>query len=499
MNKKLIAGISLACAMFLSTGLAACGKGNSNGGMNAAKWNTTVEAFITESGVTAELELFADHFGDFTLADGKYTAGEIEASGGFVCKNVVVTLQNGKIVKVEYELRTESKDTPDRIVTIDKDGIETEDVPKPSDNTQMDEDEWQDLAATFTTRTNYSLRRDSIATGQPVASMKLDGETYYEEWGGIQQIWDKDGSDYILYSQAKPTAAWNKDYTTQENYEDAIGIPSSMVEIAAGAIEANFAAFAFEAGVYTAEEVTFTYGDLKDVTITVSGGNIVRVICTLVGGYTGNGDERITVDHVGSTTIDFPEDYIDNTTGGSGGSDVQGSETTQNQWSDQFALTNFTAAVHITGDSAPVSEILAKFNGETVEYNQTTYQGETQMIFAKDNGQYYMYMEVAGKWYRTPAGDDTATMFFTYQEIPALFAEDFSAFTYEDGKYTCASSTKTLMDVEYNFTDIEVVFGSDGKLVSFQCTTEQSGNTIKFEYSAFGTTQVTVPTDYITG
>ncbi len=509
--KKKFLGLLLACALFttagLAVGLTACGKGNNNGngndkgddkvlGITETEWNETVEEFITESGVTAELQLFAGHFKDFTFADGKYTAGEIASTGGFICKNIVITVEGDKIVKVEYELRTLSTDTPDRIITIDKNGIVKTDVPKPSDNTQMDEEEWKKQAAVFATTTNYSLGRVRVSSGKDVASMKLDGTTYYETWEGRERIWDIENSKYVLYEKASATAAWIKENTTQVRYENALFDPTIMVTVAAEAIENNFAALSFKAGVYSAAQIEIEYSEpfvLKDVEITVSGGKIVRVICTLVGGYDEEGDERITVDHVGSTEIAIPQNYTDNT---QSGSEATGSETNEKMWlvglssADNFTLKN---SVDIPNQGVMI--VTFKIDGNKCE--QTQSDGARFVGVKEESGfSQYDYNTDNDTWYKVKETSIAQFVYETNLTFPAQLAKHFDDFTFANGKYTCANIEITYMNAPAPATSLEVVF-AENKPVSIKFMLTVNNQTALYEFSAFGTTEVEVPTENI--
>ncbi len=497
MRKKALLGLALACAMLFSVGIAACGSDDGKGGIGETEWGATVEEFISESGVTAELQIFAAHYRDFTYADGKFTAPEIAATGGFTCKNIVITIENDKIVKVEYELRTPSKETPDRIITIDKNGITKTDVPKPSDNAPMDEDEWKEQAAVFSTTSNYTLSRVRVATGEYVAAMKLDGTTYYETWEGRERIWDIENSKYVVYNKYADSSEWTKDDTTEDRYDSAIFDPSTMVTVAAAAIESNFAALAFNAGVYTTAEIEVEYFSypftLRDVEITVSGGKIVRVICTLVGGYDEEGDERITVDHVGSTEIAFPATYTDNT---HSGDDATGTETNEKMWEVGLSSAdNFTLINTVTLPGIGTMTMTYKMDGNECE--QITSDG-TRFVGVKEGEGFveYDYHADDDSWHKVK---ETSGAQFTYEtnlSYLAQLAQQFSFFTFADGKYTCDGLKIIYMDAPAEIREIEVVFVED-EPVSIKFMMTNNGITASYEFSAFGKTEVEVPTENI--
>lgn len=338
MKKALTGVLSIILAVCGLAGLAACGKSDPLV-MNETEWGESLEAFFTESvGTKEQAKFFADHFEDFEYADGKYTAASIPAEDGFTYTDIVITVEEVKdepettaavslshidgiaentalliirvrILNIEYKIRTDDLDTPDRLITIDQDGAAQVDIPKPSDYEKMDEDEWKASASIFGQVTNYSLVRYDVTDGEEIASMKLAGETYYESVELTERIYTTDGTKYYKYARTlSPT--WTKTEVDEDTYENVVFTPSTMVAVAAKALDENFSSFTFSEGVYRAASVTVNYYydfTLTDVEITVSGGKVVRAVCTLVGGYEGDGDERITVDHIGSTVIDIPQ------------------------------------------------------------------------------------------------------------------------------------------------------------------------------------------------
>ena len=126
MKKRFFASLLLICALTVPFVLSACDPGEKapEGGSEIPEVTDELSAalaqLLEEGNVTPEIQIFIAHYKDFTLKDGKYTCAEIASVNGFTCKNIEIELEDKKISKVTYELRTESKDTPDRIITIDK-------------------------------------------------------------------------------------------------------------------------------------------------------------------------------------------------------------------------------------------------------------------------------------------------------------------------------------------------------------------------------------------
>ncbi len=508
----------LVCALTVPFALSACDQNNGpaeNGDDNEVTdltddLQSALAQLISEGNVTPEIQIFVAHYKDFTLKDGKYTCAELASVNGFTCQNIEIALEDKKISTVKYELRTPSKDTPDRLVTIDKNGVTRTDIPKPTDDKPMDEEEWTEQATVFADVTNYTLERVRVETGEYVASMKLDGSTYYEEVDGSESIFDAENNKFYRYYRAPQSTEWVKTEVDERRYTSYIGTPSLMVTVAAQAVQENFSKFTFDAGVYTAEELKVEYYaefTLKDMEITVSGGKIVRAVCILVGGYDDEGDERITVDYIGSTEIGLPEKFTDNTvsTPSTGGT----AEMNAENWKKQFSSSNFK--MKALQDSV-VSEVTVSVDGNNFELVQvsSSMEYDAHNIFIENNGNYDIYTEMGDQWMKLPsqeAADNTSQALQSYKSIFALFADDFASFTLKDGKYVCAKLSKTVTNpagtAEATCTDIEVVFGEKGELVSVKfvmsAVMKQSGEiqTSSYEFTNVGTTVVNAPEKYV--
>lgn len=530
MKKRFFVSIMLACALTATFALSACNEGqNTSDGDDKTGPSVTdvsdelrdaLAQLISDGNVTSEIQIFVANYKQFTLNDGKYTCAELASVNGATCKNIEIALEDGKVSKVTYELRTASKDTPDRLVTIDKDGVSMVDIP---DDTQMNEDEWKEQATVFADVTNYTLERVRVSSGDYIASMKLDGSTYYEEVSGSETILDIENGKYYCYSRDSQTDKWEKDEVTVGRYNSYVGTPSLMVTLAAQAVQNNFSKFAFNAGVYTAEELTVEYSSneftLRDMEVTVIGGKIVRAVCVLVDGYSGRGDERITVDYVGSTSIELPKEYTDNTvtppptssddkpTDDKPTDDKPTGDTTvmnADTWKKQFSATSFTVIFGMSGMNTTYL-----VDGDNLEQRESMGQGvETIRRWILEDGVYqnYEYGGIYGKkWVKLEAGSHSAgteDAVSSYHMMFSLFADEFSSFTLKDGKYTCAELKKTVTDpsgtAEQTFTDVEIVFNEKNELISIKFNMAATANlTISYEITAIGTTSVKAPDDFI--
>lgn len=529
MKKRLLASILLAGALTASFCLFACNQGDkkptgdsgitgqnpndpSTSDLNA-ELNGALTQLLSDGNVTAEIQLFVAHYKDFTLKDGKYTCAEIASVNGFTCKNIEITLEDKKVFKVTYELRTESKETPDRLITIDKDGVTKTDIPKPTDDKPMDENEWNNQAEIFADVTNYTLERVRVESGEYIATMKLDGDTYYEDvnWAA-NNIFDKENGKFYRYRKAVFSSEWVKTEVDEDEYSDYTETPSLMVTVAAQAVQENFSNFTFEGGIYTADELKvhfFIDFTLKDMQITVSGGKIVRAVCILVGGYDNKGDERITVDHIGSTEIEFPEEYTDQTTPSEGGA----TEINESKWREQFSSDSFTMVA--TPNGFVVEQGTFCIDGNNLEIDQKSadieWGGHVRFIWENGAYQEYVYYEnspAGTMWMKMSpemsSGGDTAKAIASYKEHFTLFLNEFARFTLKDGKYICDDCTMKISGpegkTEVRCTDIEVVFNEKGELVSFKYTETGTVNGVEqttvYEFTNIGKTVVEAPEKY---
>ena len=188
------------------------------------------------------------------------------------------------------------------------------------DTTKVTEEVWKTQAAAFAEATNFTLDRVSVETGKSVGMMKLDGAVYYEAWGDEEGVYTLENGTYYHYTKADASASWERGETSQSDYEDRIESPKYVIVYAAGAVADAYASFTFDdkTGVYSAAELSIGEdATLKDVEVLMSGGKISKVVCTLVGGYEGDGDERVTIDHIGTTKITVPTKYNDDAGSGS--------------------------------------------------------------------------------------------------------------------------------------------------------------------------------------
>lgn len=451
---KIFAAIFALAAMCAA--LTACAvideNGDNNGGGNkvglsAAEWQTLIETFIEETGGTDEVDVIVGNLSAFAYADGKYTANMLTLGNGFTMRNIVIETENGAIKKITYELRTEALDTPDRIVTIDADGVTHEDVPKPSDSDKMEEDEWTEQTEIFANVTNYTLAR--TRGGALVGAMKLDGFKYYDIAGDYERVFTTDGTKYYRYGKATDESVWTRREVGASSYEAAVAEPAFMVGMAAEVISSGFGEFAFDKGVYTTDELVITAYDitLRNIKVTISGKAIVKVICTYVGGYDNKGDELITVDHVGSTAVDIPTNYTEAQDPGPQPPSPDNGKLTADEWTAAVntlsGSTNFT-----TIGQAAYSGSINRISGDTIytahlggdHSHETEYAGT---VYTKEGESYVKWIQQkpTDAWVRTAIEKaEYDSQFENAAESTAMIAgvliDNYDLFSYNFGLYS---------------------------------------------------------------
>ncbi|MCM1306572.1 MAG: Ig-like domain-containing protein [Bacteroides sp.] len=128
------------------------------------------------------------------------------------------------------------------------------------------------------------------------------------------------------------------------------------------------------------------------------------------------------------------------------------------------------------------------------KWQQTDNSGDVNQIIVKDGETYYVYAEASGSWSRstvTAAEAAQSPMAASYNialGIVKVFKDDFSLFTYSDGKYTAASIDKTSA-MGGAVTNVEVAF-ENGNLVKATFDLDD----VQYEIKSVGTTDVDVPT-----
>ncbi len=374
------------------------------------------------------------------------------------------------------------------------------------DTTKVTEEVWKQQAAVFATATNFTLDRVSVETGKSVGMMKLDGAVYYEAWGDEEGVYTLENGTYYHYTKEDASSAWEKDTTTQSRYEDRIETPKMVITYAAQAVAEIYSSFTFDekTGVYSTETVSIAdgYVTLNDVEIIMSSGKIAKVECTYEDGFEGDGDERVTIDHIGTTKIEVPkisggDSEDDNPTGGQTVGDAKAWAAAVNASAENFTL---NTTISYEGMTVPLT---MKVAGDKYEQNQSL-MGMSISVFIAKEGDVYVTYEPYGDgsvWKRrTVTSAEAGEAFEATKALVNVLADHYDAFTLKDGKYVCAALDLTIHGSTAHATNIEADFTA-GKLVSlsYHSSIEEDGTTTEQQltFSNFGSTTVTLPTKYI--
>lgn len=374
------------------------------------------------------------------------------------------------------------------------------------DTTKVTEEVWKQQAAVFATATNFTLDRVSVETKKSVGMMKLDGTVYYEAWGDEESVYTLENGTYYHYTKEDASSAWEKVETTQSRYEGRIETPKMVITYAAEAVAEIYSSFTFDekTGVYSTDEVSIAdgYVTLNNVEIIMSGGKIAKVECTYEDGFEGDGDERVTIDHIGTTKIEVPkisggDSEDDNPTGGQTVGDAKAWAAAVNASAENFTL---TTTISYEGMSVPLT---MKVAGDKYEQVQSLMGMNISAFIAKE-GDVYVTYEPYGDgsvWRRkTVTSAEAGEAFEASKALVNVLADHYDAFTLKDGKYVCAALDLTIHGSTAHATNIEADFTA-GKLVSlgYHSSIEEDGTTTEQQltFSNFGSTKVTLPTKYI--
>lgn len=176
--------------------------------------------------------------------------------------------------------------------------------------------------------------------------------------------------------------------------------------------------------------------------------------------------------------------------GGGGGANE---EMTAEKWSQQFAAANnFTVTMSPSGSN---ESAVGKVDGDKFEYtyHSGSPQAQDQHSFlSKESGKWYTYVNEGSEWKKTEVNEENE-LYATYANCTVFISylkDDFSLFTYSDGKYVCAEYNK---GASVAWTDVTVTF-KKGALSDFEFTSPAGEtSTLKVTVNAFGKTTVTLP------
>lgn len=263
------------------------------------------------------MAMFGAEKANYTFANDVYSADSItfEPYEGYEVEvtNVKFTFENGKIKTFAYESTNPEDDTQKvkyeaaftdygtTVVTIPN-------VDSGSSQTgKMSEEEWLLNLAAFVTGRNFTL--DRTIDGQFSAGMKLEGTTYYERYAsGVENYLVIEGREYFRYGTSGN--GWVKNTSSEGEYNSYTSFAVEYIGAAVIAFGENYSAFEYMDGTYYASYLDVGYGFvLTDIEVTFNGITLVQVVCTW-------DDELVTIYDIGTTDIELPQDFVDNTTKG---------------------------------------------------------------------------------------------------------------------------------------------------------------------------------------
>ncbi len=159
-------------------------------------------------------------------------------------------------------------------------------------------------------------------------------------------------------------------------------------------------------------------------------------------------------------------------------------EVTAEEWTQIMdSATKFTLV--LSQSNAVYATI--KVDGDMRSQNN----GRSEQIFVKDGTDYSQYTYYNSTWIKSTLSESDYTKYTgIYSQFLKFFKDDYSLFTYTDGKYTAASIDKTAT-MNGTLTNVEATF-ENGVLIGLSFTI----NTYKYETKDVGTTTITLPTDY---
>ncbi len=278
MKKGILTLVAFVCALCSALCLAACGNGSKK-----------VES-ITLNEPTLELEVGDTETLTATVKPNDATEKTVTWTSSV--PTVATVDKAGKVTAVAEGATT---------VTATADGKKAECVVTVS-AAKMSEQEWQASLTAFATAKNFHLTL--TVANSIVGEVKLNEDTYYDN-GGVERIYQKDGTDYYLYENDGVNTPWRKTNVSSTEYDNVVNEKAvNLVVGGATALGAHYSDFSYSSGKYTAAAITVNEEfKLKNIEITVAGGAVTKIVCTQVG----TPDRLVTIDHIGDTEIPIPQ------------------------------------------------------------------------------------------------------------------------------------------------------------------------------------------------
>lgn len=286
-KKVLLTLLSLACVLCCVLGLVACN--------DVAVTNVTLNKTELTLTVGGEETLTA------TVAPDNATQKEVTWASD---KTDVATVANGKVTAVAVGSAKVTATAGGKSATCT--------VTVKAADTKMTEEEWKASCTAFVTANNYSMQ--SKVEGEVVSVQQADGTTFAMSDPSDEthdMMLTKDGNTYYGYAKYSETEGatpvWTKRAVSEETYNMYCGYSASIVATSIAACSANYSAFTYVDGKYTAATIHLEdMGDLKNIELTAEGTTWKKVTCSFVE-EDGDDNFDLVIDNIGTTTIDVPD------------------------------------------------------------------------------------------------------------------------------------------------------------------------------------------------
>lgn len=162
-------------------------------------------------------------------------------------------------------------------------------------------------------------------------------------------------------------------------------------------------------------------------------------------------------------------------------------EVTAEEWAASMEnVDNVTMAYTVNGSTMTV-----KIDGTKRSQNK----GDKEQIFVKEGDSYFSYSNFSGSWVKSSITEETYNYSQNMAQAVTVFQGDFNAFEYVGGKYVAETLDKmqTMNGVLHN---VEITF-ENGALVRIAFSgTDGESRTYDYEIGEFGTTTITLPTEF---
>ncbi len=147
---------------------------------------------------------------------------------------------------------------------------------------------------------------------------------------------------------------------------------------------------------------------------------------------------------------------------------------------------SFTISISV--DSTAMGTI--KIDGE----KRFQKMGTREQIYTKEGNEYFNYLKNTDDWVRATVDEDEYGYTSSYSQLLAIFKDEFDSFTYLEGVYTAQTidMTESMSGI---LTNVVATF-EDNLIKSLTFEVEGDSVVYKYEYEDFGTTIITIPTEY---